>query len=164
MKLKCLAAAALLCGCGAASPSQSPEIVYDACEALRVLPGADTQEPELAGVREGLLLWQRAGVTAPRLEDAAAPSELPVTFKLAAAGFHGVYEPESGQVYVNRRLSDPQERAITVAHEVGHALGLPHVPPEERTSLMNPGNLTVAPTGEDVEALARLWGKCLDVP
>jgi len=48
----------------------------------------------------------------------------------------------------------------SVAHELGHAFGLVHVPQSERTSLMNPGNISTPPTVEDQAALAALWGTC----
>ena len=47
-----------------------------------------------------------------------------------------------------------------IAHELGHAFGLFHVPASERISLMNPGNLTTPPTTADQAALAALWGSC----
>jgi hypothetical protein len=62
---------------------------------------------------------------------------------------------------INRRLSgEPLE--ITVAHELGHAFGLWHVEHEVRTSVMNPGNLTVAPNAGDASDVAVLWGRCPD--
>jgi hypothetical protein len=61
-------------------------------------------------------------------------------------------------VLVNRALTVASERAITIAHEVGHAMGLPHV--DGRPSLMNPGNLTLEPQPGDAAALVELWGAC----
>ena len=51
--------------------------------------------------------------------------------------------------------------AVTIAHEIGHAFGLVHVPADQRTSVMNPNNLVVEPTAEDVDTLATRWGGCL---
>jgi hypothetical protein len=63
---------------------------------------------------------------------------------------------------VNRRLSNPSDRAITVAHELGHALGLPHI--NDRESVMNSGNLEVLPLSEDADDLRDLWGACIAFP
>ncbi|HEY0881746.1 MAG TPA: M66 family metalloprotease, partial [Archangium sp.] len=82
---------------------------------------------------------------------------VPMRFRSAAAVFRGIYEPVTGLVSINRGL-EGSDRTITIAHELGHALGLPHVPASERASVMNPGNLTVLPTAEDVAALQQRWG------
>ena len=65
-----------------------------------------------------------------------------------------------GVVYINEAIEDDRARAVTVAHEMGHAFGLFHVAAEERASLMNPGNLSVGLTPADVETLIGLWGSC----
>jgi hypothetical protein len=154
--------ALIFCGCGQAETTAG--VVHDACSHLLVLPAEDSRNAEREGVGRGISFWHDVGVTAPRLEQTSAGPTVPVHFEVAPEAFRGVYEPSTGEVFVNRRLEDSFERSVTVAHELGHALGLPHVPPSERPSMMNPGNLTVLPTNEDVEALARLWGDCLDVP
>ncbi len=51
--------------------------------------------------------------------------------------------------------------AVTIAHEIGHAFGLVHVPAGQRTSVMNPNNLVIEPTAEDVDTLAMRWGVAL---
>jgi hypothetical protein len=157
-----MTAALALLGCGSAEVG--PGIVHDACRPLQVIAGEDSLPSERAGVAEGITLWREVGVTAPRLEAAADGDRVPVNFELAPAAFRGVYEPSRGEVFVNRRLDEPHQRAITVAHELGHALGLEHVALAERESVMNPANVTVSPTRSDVEALADIWGECLDVP
>ena len=52
------------------------------------------------------------------------------------------------------------ELVLTTAHELGHAFGLTHVDPGVRRSVMNPNNITVSPTSEDVAKLHALWRPC----
>ena len=85
---------------------------------------------------------------------------IPVHFQAAAPPFHGLYDAPSGQVFINTDLSGAP-LAITIAHEIGHALGLAHVPAGERASVMNPNNLIVEPTPADVDTLVSRWGGCL---
>jgi Zn-dependent peptidase ImmA (M78 family) len=85
---------------------------------------------------------------------------VPLTFQVAAAPFHGLYDDRAGRIFVNEDLTDVAPLRITIAHEIGHAFGLPHVSASVRRSLMNTGNTTVSITPEDVDALAAIWGRC----
>lgn len=152
-----LSAVVLLCACGAPPPPSGPEVVYSPCSPVLVLPEAAATAEELASVEAAITLWKEAGLTALSTGALDAASQVPVRFDDAFAAFHGLYEPSSGVVFINRKLAG-SERDVTVAHELGHALGLPHVPKEERASLMNPGNLTVPPSAEDLDQLRRQWG------
>ena len=62
-------------------------------------------------------------------------------------------------MFINTDLSGGAQ-AVTIAHEIGHAFGLAHVPSGERASVMNPGNLNVEPNAADVATLALRWGGC----
>lgn len=84
---------------------------------------------------------------------------LVLQFEDAASIFHGVYDDERGVIFINDEL-EGDALVITAAHELGHAFGLSHVPAKERRSLMNPNNLTVSPTSEDIAKLHALWGTC----
>jgi len=81
-------------------------------------------------VDAAIALWAEAGLKTLSTGALEAESQVPVRFRDAPSPFHGVYEVSSGVVFVNKKLSG-LARDITVAHEVGHALGLPHVPTEE---------------------------------
>lgn len=111
------------------------------------------------GVDDAIALWSAEGVTT--LVTGAGVDTIPIVFESAGPATHGFYDDVDGVIYINVDLdADPAARAITIAHELGHAFGLVHVEPDERVSLMNPHNLTVAPTVEDARALELLWGRC----
>jgi len=151
------AAALLLAGCG--RPNTSLQIVYDPCAGLGVNAAADTTSPELSGVSAGLALWNATRFIQLQLDEAG--TSVPLRFADAPDAFHGVYDDRIGEVVINQRLAPtPDPLASTVAHELGHAMGLLHVPLAERASVMNPGNTTVAPTPEDVAALSGVWAAC----
>lgn len=142
-----------LCACGAPSITETNDVVYSPCTQVLVRPEADTTEAERQSVSAAIALWRDVGLTRLSMSEGVS---VPVRFAEAAAVFHGVYEPSTGTVLINRQL-DGAERDLTVAHELGHALGLPHVRREERASVMNPGNLTVLPSPSDQAALQQLW-------
>ncbi len=146
-----------LCACGAPSSPETDGILYSPCALVLIEPEDGTTGPERESVSTAITLWRDVGLTTLSTSEGVSVA---VRFKKAPSMFHGVYEPSSGVVFINRELNGA-ERDITVAHELGHALGLPHVPPEERASVMNPGNLIVLPSPSDQAALQRLWGCAL---
>ena len=89
---------------------------------------------------------------------------LRVRFEAASPPFHGLYDDETGIVYVNSAIEDLAPLSIVIAHELGHAFGLPHVEIAERDSLMNPGNLVIPPNDADRAAIEALWGRCGEAP
>lgn len=154
MRLRVLAITALA-ACGA-SADDTIDNTYDACAPL-ALVSADATEVQLAGMRGAEALWREHGAPSLGLR---AGATLEVRFEPAAAPFHGVYDDEHGVIYINDDLADVTTLSIVIAHEVGHAFGLVHVPASQRPSLMNPGNLSTPPTAEDQAALAAIWGSC----
>jgi len=154
-------------GCGAGAGPTGDPIAFDACAPLPLLTDAGLTDAEAAGIAAGAALWnQRAGthlmmapVTAAAGSDAGAAG-LPIHFQDAAAPFHGFYDAPSGQVFINTDLSG-SALAVTIAHEIGHAFGLVHVPADQRASVMNPNNLLIEPTPQDIDSLAMRWGVCL---
>jgi hypothetical protein len=149
-------------GCGADPAAAGNAVRFDACQPLALAADGDATAAQLGGMAAAVGLWNRAAATQLAMAGAdasgAAPA-LPVHFQAAAQPFHGFYDPAAAQVFINLDLGD-HAQAVTIAHEIGHAFGLVHVPPEQRASLMNPGNLDTEPTAADVEALAALWGHC----
>jgi hypothetical protein len=144
----------LLAACGAQSAGDS--LTFDPCASTVVsAPGATAEQ--LASIDDAIAMWRADGVTGLTRGEAAA---LTVDFRDAASSIYGFYDVTTATLYVNTRLVDPGQRAITIAHELGHALGLVHVPADARISVMNPGNLTTEPTTSDSLALQSLWGAC----
>jgi hypothetical protein len=154
---------ALVGGCASAPQDTTLDIVNDVCEPTAVIAPSDASDGELASIDEALAMWSALGFD--QLER-AAPADgeqaVSIVFQEAAEMFHGLYDDEHGVVYINSKLTDDHQRAVTVAHELGHSLGLVHVDPGARISVMNPANLVVEPNGGDAEELVALWGACVD--
>jgi hypothetical protein len=136
--LRGLVVAIAMIGCG----SQGAAITFDPCAPVRV-SGAD-------GVADAIAMWRARGIAPFAIGE---PADVRIEVASGAPAIYGFYDDTTATVYVNATLTDPHARAVMIAHELGHALGLPHVPPEARASVMNPGNLTVEPTAADAEAL-----------
>lgn len=147
------------CG-GTATGDAGVWILYDPCDAVVIVPGEDTSSAELASIDEALAMWAAVGLVGLTREPVPDAQRIPLHFEKAAPFSHGIYQPALGNVVINRYLANPRDRSITIAHELGHAFGLLHVDRDIRGSVMNAGNLTVAPTVEDVAALAHYWGRC----
>jgi Zn-dependent peptidase ImmA (M78 family) len=136
--------------------------MFDPCAPL-VLDTSTATPAQQDGVRDAIALWSSRGVTSfadPAIADAPV---IPVLFEEASPAVHGYYDDETAVIYVNSVLdADPEARAVTIAHELGHAFGLYHVERDERVSVMNPANLRVPPTEDDQHAVELLWGRCAD--
>lgn len=145
----------MLAACSA-DPAAS-HVARDPCTALAVTP-VDATPVELDGIAAAFTLWRDRGVSA--FDSAAADSAIAIRFDDAADAFHGVYDPPSATITINRAITDRTTLAIVVAHELGHVFGLAHIAATTRASLMNPGNLAMPPTDADQRTLESLWGSC----
>jgi hypothetical protein len=155
---------AVLAACSA-DPAAS-HVARDPCAGLAVTP-VDATPVELDGIAAAFTLWRDRGVSAfdpamadPTVAPDAAGSAIAIRFDDAAETFHGVYDPPSATIAINRAITDRTTLAIVVAHELGHVFGLAHIPAATRASLMNPGNLVTPPTDADQRTLEALWGTC----
>jgi hypothetical protein len=130
---------------------------YDACTPLRVdAPAADAAQQ--AAIDQAIAAWRAVGLTAPD-RNATGAVAVSVVFEASSPSSYGLYDGAGDQILINDDLA-AAEAPVVIAHELGHAFGLVHVAPSERTSVMNPGNLTVAPTADDAAAIVALWGRC----
>jgi len=139
-----------LVGCGAGDTTI--DITHDPCAGI-VLEGGTTAT-QRTGIASALSLWSESGVALIGVE----PSSIAVVFESASQAFRGVYDDEHGVIHINDAIEEQGPLAIVIAHELGHAFGLPHV--TDRPSLMNPANLTQPPTDDDRLAVEALWGQC----
>jgi hypothetical protein len=112
---------------------------------------------QTAAMESGQDLWRDRG--SPAIGRRAGAT-VEVRFEPSSPAFRGLYDDQEGVIYINSEIQDQRILSIVIAHELGHAFGLPHVPADERTSLMNPGNTSTPPTAADQAALAELWGTC----
>jgi hypothetical protein len=152
---------ATLAGCGTEA-SDGAGIVYDPCQPTFLLLGAAATSAQRTAVADALALWRLAGGPHLLVADEAGAQVLPIGFQAAAPLFFGLYRPDRGDILINSELGDARARAITLAHELGHAFGLPHV--TGRQSLMNPGNLQIPPASADSQLIYDRRPACAVVP
>ncbi|MBI2897861.1 MAG: hypothetical protein HYY06_30160 [Deltaproteobacteria bacterium] len=145
---------------GCVATDNTIDIVHDPCEPLVLDPAPDATLPERESISAAMELWRAKAEARLTLDEVPGAMRLPIRFESAALAFYGLYDDEEGIVFVNRELEDSEERAVTITHEIGHSFGLVHVDRSERSSVMNPANLDVLPTPEDIEALSAIWGPC----
>ncbi|HZJ65224.1 MAG TPA: hypothetical protein VFD36_17050 [Kofleriaceae bacterium] len=148
---------AVLAACGA--DQTTTYVARDPCAPLALTTPAATSD-ELDGIAAARALWRDRGVAAFDPVASTSGSPIAIRFDDAAEVFHGVYDPESATIVINRAITDRATLAIVIAHELGHVFGLAHVAAVTRISLMNPGNLATPPTDADQRTLEALWGAC----
>ena len=146
-----------ICAVTAACSTSAPgaDRTYDACSPVSVTSPTATAA-ELASLSQAVMLWSAVGVDGFAVGGSGAA--LTMAFVDGTPAEYGLYDGADETVYINAGALDDTNRPIVMAHELGHAVGLVHVPVTERVSVMNPGNLTALPTAADAEAVAALWG------
>ncbi len=164
VKYSALVLLLVVSACGGGGPGdQHLNVVFDACEPLTLLVPSNATAGERGSFADAVAMWNARGTTRLTLEESEDGQRLP--FELVRdVIFFGQYDDEAGKILLNRDLDDRSERAVTIAHEVGHAMGLWHVAESERRSVMNKGNRVVEPTAGDDAALHDTWGNCTALP
>lgn len=153
----CIAWAA---GCAPAAETGESRL-FDPCQPLELVPDSSATAVELDSIDAAARAWNLAAGTQLTLGPAGVEvdtTDLAIHFESAAPQFFGIYEPVTGEIFVNRLLPSGRARDITIAHELGHAFGLEHV--SDYPSVMNPGNLDTGVNQDDVAVLGELWGAC----
>jgi hypothetical protein len=152
--------AAVALGCGGAPATGDAAITFDPCAPLALVLDPSATAAERDGLQAAVELWNQTAAT--RLIAGAASADaaaVPVHFQAAAAPDHGLYDAQTAKIFLNDDLAGPSLTVVT-AHEIGHAMGLVHVDPGSRISVMNPGNLSTTPTSADAAQLIAIWGRC----
>jgi hypothetical protein len=164
LHLSKLLVAALLGGCAAGPGDTTLEVTFDVCQPVAVVTRGEVSARESASIDRSIEMWLALGPYELKRDPSVGDQEIEVVFQDAADPFHGLYDDEYGVVYINRRLADDHQRAVTVAHELGHAFGLWHIDRSRRISVMNPANLIVEPNQGDAAELDEIWGPCGSQP
>lgn len=146
--------------CG--NSDETIDITFNPCDAV-TLRAVDATDAQLESMRSAADMWNEWGTRLRVLgptDSVEEPAgwEIPVGFQDAAPLFFGIYRDELGDVVINNSLDDTGERAVAIAHELGHAFALPHI--DDRDSVMNQGNLERPPDGADAEDLSSAWPDC----
>ncbi len=148
----------LFCAGCTSTADTTIDLVFDPCGATIV--ARDATDDELVAIEDAIGLWNEAAALGLSRVDEQAGGAIEIRFEPAAAVFFGLYDDEGGVVWINRSIADRNVLGITIAHEVGHAFGLVHVPLDDGMSVMNPNNTIVPPEQDDVERLRAIWGHC----
>ena len=155
---------AVLSGCVGGDDGPPPALA-DPCAAIVLVPAAEATDGQRAAIVNAAAMWAAVAGTrmvlpgaAPGNANDATATPIPIRFASAPLAFLGAYEVERGDLVINSDIPDETTRAITVAHELGHAFGLVHV--TGRDSVMNAGNTTITPNALDATDLAARWGVC----
>jgi hypothetical protein len=133
------------------------DVVHDACAPISVSVTSVETDVQAQGIHDAFALWNAHGISEMGVV-ADDGGLVEMRFESAAEAFHGVYDDEHGVIYINSKITEPHALSVTIAHELGHAMGLWHTTGEP--SLMNPGNTSIEPTANDVARLQALWGVC----
>jgi hypothetical protein len=148
-------------GCANNGDDGKIDTVFDPCEPL-VLDAEDGTGDERASIEKATQLWNAVASTQLSAAPVDGAPRVPVFFDDAGDNFHGQYDDQAGVIYINNDIDSDHARAVTLAHEAGHAMGLLHVDVDEHVSVMNDGNLVTEPNDFDVAALQAIWGACGD--
>jgi hypothetical protein len=151
----------MLCLVAACSADDSIDITFDPCSPLTIVPSSGTSALEVQSIEAAILAWSR--VIPTQIEVGAGSPEadtLAVAFESGDTFYRATYWAGVGKISISREGIAPDDYAVALAHEMGHAFGLLHVSSDVRASVMNTGNLELEPTDADALAVRDLWDTC----
>ena len=159
MTLRRFVLAALSLG-ACATNNETAAITFDPCSPLAVAVAPTIGEAERAGVDAAIAAWDARIPTQMVVQSGADSNPRLVVRFMTGSALRAVYWDDSGQIAISSDKLAPEEYPIAIAHEMGHAFGLPHIEPNERASVMNVGNVVLGPTEEDAADVAAIWPSC----
>jgi hypothetical protein len=145
--------------CSSSSDATTAAIHFDVCAPILV-DAPEATADQLASLDDAIAMWNAQGAAQLARAGTGHTADVTLRFQRAAGNIFGLYDDAAAVIYVNLVLTDEEQRAVTIAHELGHAFGLEHVPSTARASVMNPGNLVHVPDPADAATLRTLWGSC----
>jgi hypothetical protein len=148
-------------GTAACSANDDIETVYDPCSPLTIAVAPDLGAAETQGIEGAIAAW--AQVLPAQIVIGAGPRAddvLPIEFVPGDTFYRGIYWDSLGTISIGRDRLAPEDYALAIAHEMGHAFGLYHVAKSDRASVMNVGNLELAPNDDDAAAVRAHWDTC----
>lgn len=157
--------ALVLCLVAACAADDSIDRTFDPCSPLTIVPAPGTEAREIQSIEAAALAWSR--VIPARIEIGAGSPDavtLGVTFEPGDTFYRAMYWAGVGKISISRDGLAPEDYALALAHEMGHAFGLLHVSTELRGSVMNTGNVEIEPTDADGLAVRDLWESCRQPP
>lgn len=145
----------------ACAADDAPETVYDPCSPLTLAVEPDLGDTERTAVESAIAAWQHVLPTRISIGDRTAATDvLPVRFVSGDTFYRAIYWDFEGSISISRDRLAEHDYALALAHELGHAFGLLHVRATDRASVMNEGNLELAPTTADAADVAARWSTC----
>lgn len=151
----------LLVSVSACAADTTVDVMYDPCSPLTISVAPDLGADEASGVQAAIEAWARVLPVAITIGTGPrADAVLPLHFETGDTFYRAMYWDKQGTISISRDHLAPAEYGIAIAHELGHAFGLLHVDPDERPSVMNVGNVEVAPNEADAAAVRALWTSC----
>lgn len=134
--------------------------VYDPCSPLAIDVAQDITAAERQGIDGAIAAWAHVLPTRIAIGGAGTANVLPIRFEPGDTFYRAIYWDSFGLISIGRDRLAPEDYALAIAHEMGHAFGLLHVAKADRASVMNVGNLEVVPNDEDAAAVRALWATC----
>ncbi len=145
----------------ACSSNDDVDTVYDPCSPLAIAVVGESGAAEVAGIEGAIAAWNHVLPTQITIGVMPGAADvLPIRFESGDTFYRAIYWDAFGEISVSRDRLAPEDYALAIAHEMGHAFGLLHVDKSERASVMNVGNLEIEPNDEDAAAVRALWDAC----